>query len=106
MRSCTVAVLAQAVQELFGYKGEVTVTGPRGGEKRHETLISLEEMPRTADLGGYLCISQNRRPDAECRRTAYTSDAGTLLHAGEVAEILREVDVVKEALRRWNGKNR
>jgi UDP-glucose 4-epimerase len=55
--AATVGDLAQALVELFDYKGEIKEIGLRPGEKIHETLVSVEEMPRTEDHGDYYKVS-------------------------------------------------
>ena len=38
--ACTIGILAQALQELFGVKNEIQVIGVRHGEKLYETLLT------------------------------------------------------------------
>ena len=54
--ACTVEVLAQALQELFGVENEVKVIGTRHGEKLYETLVSSEEKLVSEDFGDYYRI--------------------------------------------------
>ena len=59
--ACTVEVLAQALQELFGVENEVKVIGTRHGEKLYETLVSSEEKLVSEDLGDYYRIPCDHR---------------------------------------------
>lgn len=58
--ACTIGVLAQAVQELFG-SAEVKLIGTRHGEKLYETLMTAEERARAEDMGQYYRISADNR---------------------------------------------
>lgn len=51
--ACTIAVLAQAVRELFCPEAETRVIGIRHGEKLYETLLTNEECAHALDLGGF-----------------------------------------------------
>ena len=51
--ACTIAVLAQAVTELFHPGHEIKVIGIRHGEKMYETLLTNEECARAEDLGSF-----------------------------------------------------
>lgn len=57
----TVADLAQALMELFNYKGSYKVIGTRHGEKLYETLISREEMAKVDDMDRYYRIPSDNR---------------------------------------------
>ena len=51
--ACTIAVLAQAVTELFGVSTEPRIIGIRHGEKLYETLLTNEECANAIDLGAF-----------------------------------------------------
>ena len=59
--ACTVATLAEALQQLFEKRVKVKVIGTRHGEKVHETLASAEELRRAEDLGDYYRIRMDAR---------------------------------------------
>ena len=59
--ACTIEILAQALIELFESNVQVKCIGVRHGEKRHETLASLNEMLRADDMGDFLRISMDER---------------------------------------------
>lgn len=58
--AATIQTLAQALTELLGKPGHpIHIIGTRHGEKKHETLLSREEMAHAEDLEDYYRI----RPD-------------------------------------------
>ncbi len=59
--ACTIHILAKALLEIYGGKGEIKIIGTRHGEKVHETLVNREEMVKSKDLGNYYCISSDSR---------------------------------------------
>ncbi len=59
--ACTIAVLAQAVKELFDCKTDVQVIGIRHGEKRYETLLTNEECVNAEDLGNFYRVPCDQR---------------------------------------------
>ncbi|MFO1522797.1 MAG: polysaccharide biosynthesis protein [Kiritimatiellia bacterium] len=58
--AATIAVLAEALKRLFNSNSDIRIMGTRHGEKKHECLVSREEMVRAEDLVGYYRI----RPDS------------------------------------------
>ena len=74
--ACTVGILAQAVKELFGYKGEIRIIGTRHGEKLYETLLTSEQ--------------------------EYNSHNTRRLTLDEVKEKLLELEYVQQELKGWN----
>lgn len=54
--ACTLEILSQALCELFEHKPGYYQVGIRAGEKKHETLVTEEEMGRAIDLGDYYQI--------------------------------------------------
>lgn len=59
--SATIAVLAQALKELFNADNEIKIIGERHGEKLYETLCSKEEMAKADDLGKFYRIPADFR---------------------------------------------
>ena len=57
----TIAVLAQALKELFNADNEIKIIGERHGEKLYETLCSKEEMAKADDLGKFYRIPADFR---------------------------------------------
>lgn len=60
--AATVMVLAKALLELFDKPDHpVRILGTRHGEKKHETLLSREEMAQAVDLGYYYRVPADMR---------------------------------------------
>ena len=59
--ACTIAVLAQAVTELFHPGHEFRVIGIRHGEKMYETLLTNEECAHAIDLGNFYRVPADKR---------------------------------------------
>ena len=51
--ACTIATLAEALQEMAGTRVPVRIIGSRHGEKIYETLLSREEMAKAEDHGEF-----------------------------------------------------
>lgn len=89
--ACTMETLSRAIG------GGREIIGTRHGEKKHETLISAEEMARTVDEGDYYRVvpdSRDMNYDKYFREgkprsfTAYSSDNTTRLDITQVRELL------------------
>ncbi len=57
----TILDLAKALTDIFHGKSRIRIIGTRHGEKRHESLITREEMARAVDLGRYYRICADMR---------------------------------------------
>lgn len=112
--AATIAVLAQALKEIFNAKNEVRVIGTRHGEKLYETLLTREEMAKAEDMGDYFRVPADVRDlnyacyFTEGQRTVskmedYHSHNAHRLDVDETIALLLKLDVVHEALAR-NGK--
>jgi UDP-N-acetylglucosamine 4,6-dehydratase len=108
--ACTVEVLARALLEIFGGRGEVKVIGTRHGEKLYESLVSREEMARATADERYFRIPADDRDlnyakyfvEGEAAVSAaddYTSHNTTRLNTEEVIDVLLKLDYVQEQLR-------
>ena len=105
----TIAVLAKAVQRLFGDTG-TKIIGTRHGEKMYETLMTKEESCRSIDMGQYYRVLPDGR-DLNYDRffveghvcteqvEAYTSHNTRRLGLEETVQKILETDYVTEALR-------
>lgn len=58
--ACTIGVLGEAVQQLFGNTG-TKIIGARHGEKLFETLLTNEERVRSEDMGNYFRVTPDER---------------------------------------------
>ena len=50
-KACNMKNLALALKEIFNSKSEIKIVGTRHGEKKHESLLSREEMSRVINKG-------------------------------------------------------
>lgn len=107
--ACTIGVLAQAVQRLFGDTG-TKVIGTRHGEKLYETLMTREEAFRAEDMGGYYRVAADSRDlnydkyfvkgDVEAEAVEpYTSHNTDRLDVDGTVRKLCTTDYVNDALR-------
>ncbi len=113
--ACTVEVLAQALQELFGVENEVKVIGTRHGEKLYETLVSSEEKLVSEDWGDYYRIPCDHRDlnygsgvssdKILHQQEAYTSHNTTQLSVEEVKEKLLTLPYIQEELKNMGRVN-
>lgn len=113
-QACTIGVLAQAVQELFGHTG-ISVIGTRHGEKLYETLLTTEESVRAEDMGDYYRVPADNRDlnydkyfvDGQVQKAAgepYTSHNTRQLGTEETIRKLMATDYIREELRRWGNE--
>lgn len=105
----TIAVIAQALQEIFNRNTGISVIGTRHGEKLYETLISREEMAHAVDMGGYYRIPADNRDlnyakyfsegeEKISQLHDYTSHSTSRLDFAQVKELLLKLDYIKEEL--------
>ena len=57
--STTIGELAESIIRLFGDNNKTEIIGHRSGEKKHETLLTKEEMIIAQDLGEYYRVPMN-----------------------------------------------
>jgi UDP-N-acetylglucosamine 4,6-dehydratase len=107
----TIAVLAQAIQELFETKADIKIIGTRHGEKLYESLVSREEMAKAEDMGRYYRIPADNRdlnydkfilegqPEANALED-YTSHSTERLTVPQVKKLLLTLSYVQEELKK------
>ena len=107
----TILNLAEALIEIFGYKkSKIKIIGTRHGEKKHECLVSREEMTRAVDFDQFYCIMPDSRDlnyekyfnSGEKKITDsndYTSENTHRLSKRELIDILMDLDYVKNNLK-------
>lgn len=102
----TVAVLVQALKELFNSDSPVRIVGTRHGEKLYESLISREEMARAQNMQGYYRIPADNRDlnyakyfsegdEKVSHLEDYTSHNTQRLNVEEVKRLLLKLDYIK-----------
>lgn len=113
--ACTIGILAQAVQELFGVCRELSVIGIRHGEKMCETLLTREESAHAHDLGRFFRIPADNRDlnydkyvsTGTCepaRIDEFNSQNAVQLGLEEVKDVLLRQPYVQAALGRWEAR--
>lgn len=106
--ACTLAVLAEALLELFRSEVGCKVIGTRHGEKVYETLVTREEMARSEDMGEYYRIACDGR-DLNYDKVEggnlsvknqgeYNSHNTKRLDKSEMIQLLLTVEYVREQL--------
>lgn len=107
--ACTIAVLVEALKDLFKADNEVKVIGTRHGEKIYESLMTSEEMSEAEDLIDYFRILADNR-DLNYNKyfnegdllsdniESYTSHNTRRLNVEETKDLLLSLDYVQEQL--------
>lgn len=116
--ACTIAVLAQAVKELFDKenKAEIRVIGIRHGEKLYETLLTNEECANAIDMGAFYRVPADKRDlnydkyfkeGDEKRNTLEEFDSYNteLLDVESVKKKLLELQYIKDELKKYEEEN-
>ena len=110
--ACTIAVLAQAVRELFCPEAETRVIGIRHGEKLYETLLTNEECAHALDLGGFYRVPCDKRDlnydkyftqgdQTRNTLTEFNSNNTELLNVEQVKEKLLALSYIRQELAEW-----
>ena len=111
----TVGDLAQAVKELFNADNEIKVIGTRHGEKKYETLLTVEESAQAEDMGQYYRSPADSRDlnyenyfeegsQEISQAQEYNSDNTYRLNVEEIKQKLLELDYVKSELENYKVK--
>lgn len=113
--ACTIAVLAQAVRELFWPEVETRVIGIRHGEKLYETLLTNEECANALDLGDFYRVPCDKRDlnydkyftqgDQERNiLTEFNSNNTALMDVEQVKAKLLTLSYIQEELAEWEKR--
>ncbi|HRY31345.1 MAG TPA: polysaccharide biosynthesis protein [Bacteroidales bacterium] len=105
--AATLAVLAEALTDLYNAALPVRVIGTRHGEKLFETLVNREEMARAEDMGSYYRIPADTRDlnygkyftEGEARVSEvedYTSHNTHLLNVEEMKQLLLKLPLIRK----------
>lgn len=109
--ACTIAVLAQAVKEIFNANNEIKYIGIRHGEKNYETLLTKEESMHAIDLGNYYQVPADNR-DLNYSKyfevgklekpliTEFNSNNTKILNVEQVKDKLLKLDFIQKELSR------
>jgi len=108
--AATIKVLAQALLELFEKPDHpINILGTRHGEKKHETLLSREELAQSVDLGEYYRVPADMRDlnygvyveSGESRISEafdYTSENTHQLDVAGMKELLLQLPFIRSTL--------
>lgn len=108
--AATIRDLATALREIFESDNEIKVIGVRHGEKKHETLVTKEEMIRAEDNEKYYRIKADKRKlnykedKADLKIStavlqSYTSSNTKRLNIEEIKELLLKLNYIKKQLK-------
>ena len=107
--ACSVAILAQALKNLFHSEVQIQVIGIRHGEKIYETLATREELAKAQDMGDYFRVPMDERDlnyskyftEGDTRKVThddYTSHNTEQLDVAAVENLLLTLPEVRTAL--------
>lgn len=113
--ACTIGILAQALQELFGVTNEIQVIGVRHGEKLYETLLTKEECVNAVDMGNFYRVPMDKRKlnyaryqmqerqEEPLMLEEFNSNNTIQLTVDQVKEHLLKLSFVQEELKNWSS---
>ncbi|MCG7851980.1 MAG: polysaccharide biosynthesis protein [Methanosarcinaceae archaeon] len=108
--AATILTLAEALKRIFNANNEIRIIGTRHGEKKHECLVSREEMTRAEDMDAYYRIRADGR-DLNYKKyfvegdqkismgEDYTSENTRRLDIDQMVELLMELEFIQAALK-------
>ncbi|RBP46159.1 UDP-glucose 4-epimerase [Roseimicrobium gellanilyticum] len=106
----TIGQLATALKSIFKSTSPITIIGTRHGEKKHEALLTREEMIRAEDRAGYYRIPSDARDlnyaiytdmgeHAVTGAADYTSENTRRLSDSELVDLLMSLEFIQNELR-------
>jgi len=112
----TIAVLAQAVKELFQADDEIKVIGIRHGEKMYETLLTNEECSHAIDMGNFYRVPADKRDlnydkyfkEGNVEReklSEFNSNNTDLLTVEQTKEKLLSLQYIRDELEAWRKRS-
>jgi UDP-N-acetylglucosamine 4,6-dehydratase/5-epimerase len=113
--ACTIAVLVQALKELFNAENDIKVIGIRHGEKMYETLLTNEECLTAVDMGGFYRVPADKRDlnydkyftDGSLKVKTikeYNSNNTELLTVEQVKEKLLALSYIQNEIKDWENR--
>lgn len=109
--ACTIGLLAETLQEMFGIQGSIRTIGIRHGEKMHETLLTAEENAHAVDEGDFYRVPADSRSlnydnyfsegEQKSKDGTFASDNTYQLSKEELKEKLLVLPYVKQKLENW-----
>lgn len=103
------AVLVEALKEIFNKNNPINIVGTRHGEKLFESLVSREEMAKVEDMGAYYRIPSDDRDlnynmyfsegeEKISKMEDYTSHNTERLNVEQVKGLLLKLDFIQQEL--------
>lgn len=113
--ACTMAVLTQAVKELFHADNEVKVIGIRHGEKMYETLLTNEECAHAIDMGNFYRVPADKRDlnydkyfthgnTERVKLSEFNSNNTRLMDVEQVKEKLLTLSYIRDEIAQWESR--
>lgn len=109
--ACTIGLLAEVVQELFGAQENIKTIGIRHGEKMYETLLTAEEHVHAFDEGEFYRVPADSRTlnydnyfeegEKKEQTTTFDSNNTHQLSRDELREKLLTLPYIKYELEHW-----
>ena len=104
-----IITIAEALKLIFSANNKIKIIGTRHGEKKHETLLSREEILKSEDMGDYFRIKADNRDlnytkyfeegqQILSSKEDYTSENTYRLNLNETVELLLKLDYIKNEL--------
>jgi UDP-N-acetylglucosamine 4,6-dehydratase len=110
--AATMINAAQAMKEIFNYKGDIKIIGIREGEKMHETLVTQEELLKSDSYEIYYRIKNLSTIDydkyfiegkiTDFPREGYTSENTKRLTLQETKDLILSLREIQQELKDWN----
>ena len=108
--ACTILTLAEALKKIFNGSNEIKILGTRHGEKKHEALLSREELVSAEDMGNYFRVPADNRDLNYAKyfevgdkilslEHDYTSENTERLDVEGMVELLLELEYIKNELK-------
>jgi UDP-N-acetylglucosamine 4,6-dehydratase/5-epimerase len=112
--ACTIEVLAQATKNIFKSNVPVQVIGIRHGEKIYETLLTIEELSKSEDMGNYYRVHLDDRDlnytiyftegdKEETKLEDYHSHNTEQMDVKQMEELLLSLPEVQKELKDWKS---
>ncbi len=110
--ACTLDVLAEALSNIFGVEHSTKIIGIRHGEKLYETLLTIEEVGRSEDMGDYFRVHLDDRDlnytiyftegdKKEATLQDYHSHNTQQMNVKQMEELLLTLEEVTDELKGW-----
>lgn len=111
--ACTIEVLAKAVCNIFSVPQDIKEIGIRHGEKIFETLLTVEEVSRSEDMGEYFRVHLDDRDlnytvyftegdKEEAKLQDYHSHNTDQMDVKQMEELLLTLPYIQNELQNWN----